>query len=145
MDLKKALDWLRNTVIVGDPWLTDLAARGKEQAKVAQVLLRTQTRLAHNLGHILDYSQEHVRNNISGNARLGKTPSCYIRCLRCGQTAFMKHWVEAATMTKAQREAAIARGMELGIAELQRHMQPCDGEATAIKTDQEIARLMARE
>jgi len=129
-------------MIVGDPWLFELALAGQGQTRIAIVLLRTQAATAHRTGHIMDLSEEAVRRRIRGASRFDIVPSVRVRCMRCGTWAFLNDWVKAQIMGAGDRAELLGSKHREGTDGMYAFMKLCTGKQVALETDAAISALL---
>jgi hypothetical protein len=142
MDRQGLARFLEDGVIVGDPWLFELALGGQGQARMAITLLRTQAQTAHRTGHIMDLSEEPTRRRIKGASRFDIVPMARVRCMRCGTWAYLSDWVKAMTMGKEERTSTLRSKYLDGTEGMYAFMEPCQGKKVAIETDAAISALL---
>jgi hypothetical protein len=142
MDKQRVASFLEDTVIVGDPWLFELALGGRGQARMASLLLRTQAQTAHCTGHIIDLSEGAVRSRIKGASRFDIVPMVRVRCLRCGTWAYLRDWVKAMAMSKEERITTLRSKYLAGTERMYAFMEPCQGKKVALETDAAISALL---
>lgn len=125
-------------MITADDWLVDLARMGEAEARVAVVLLRTQTTISHRYGHIIDLSRGTTRNAIRGAARYGLIAKSVVPCMRCGCVATLTQWVTWAAKPHHERKDTVARYYEAGLEHTLAYGIKCRGDAYAVELDEAV-------
>lgn len=114
-----------------DPWLLELADRGRTYVQTAQRMGRIQNNVAHRTGHLLDLSARQVREKLIRSGHNGSLPRTGLRCSRCGAGATCVDWQRVGESSEDQRRAwlvAARRHKEAGYFAFIRN---CPGEARA--------------
>lgn len=97
------------TELMADIWVATLAAQQGRPGAAARVLLRTQVLTFNRTGHMLAFNDELPRRRIQQAVARSGLPRIYVRCLRCGCTAWLQEWIKAAPLIMAARNSEADR------------------------------------
>jgi hypothetical protein len=81
--------------VIVDRALLDMRLARRDSKDVVLLLAKVQYRAFASTGHILSYADEYVWRKIKRSIEIGRIPTIYVRCMRCGCLAHFAHWAIA--------------------------------------------------
>ena len=89
-------DSSRGSEYVCDIRLIDLALQSPLSEYVCYLLMQAQVLTWIHRAHIMDLSDRDTLTKLRRGLQSGRLGLILVRCLRCGQQAWMQHWIKAA-------------------------------------------------